>query len=88
MPSSTTQTTEEDYGCVEGILVETEKEVGEGKKVLEVCLADDKGEELDLIIWEEEIKEGESTCSFSVLTRATERDERSSNAGRGRERTG
>ena len=43
MPSSMTQTIEEDHGCAEGILVEIEKEEGDERKGLEVSLADDKG---------------------------------------------
>ena len=34
--------------------------------MLEVCLADDKGEELDLIVWEEVLKEEESAHIFNV----------------------
>ena len=42
--------TEEDWECVEGILVEIEKDEREERKALDVCLAEDKGEELNLIV--------------------------------------
>ena len=66
MPSSTEQMTEESRGCVEGILVEIEQGTEEWKESLEVCLAHEKGEELDLIVWEEGIKGEESMQSFRI----------------------
>ena len=33
-------------------MIEIEEEEGRNKKALEVCLAEDKGEEQDLIVWE------------------------------------
>ena len=59
--------TEESHGWVEGILVEIEQGTEERKESPEVCLADEKGEELDLIVWEEGIKGEESAQSFRIL---------------------
>ena len=71
MLSSQKQTSKEDQGCVEGVLVEIERYEREERKTLEVCLADDKGEELDLIVWEEIIKEEEEAQEFRIVTDGT-----------------
>ena len=65
MPSSMEQSTEEGHGCVAGILVDIEQEKVEER---EVCLADENGEELDLIVWEGDIKEEKGTQNFRIVT--------------------
>ena len=66
MSSSKTSTPEEDRGCVEGVLVEIEQEERERVEVLEFCLADDKGEEHDLIAWDEVINVGKKCVNEPV----------------------
>ena len=53
---------------MEGVLVEIEPEPVEKQERLEVCLADEKGEELDLTVWQRDIKEGKEARTFSILT--------------------
>ena len=51
---------EEACGCVEGVLLKLEEEEVKEGRAVEACLAEDKedkGEEQDLIVWEEVIKE-------------------------------
>ena len=67
MPSSTSQHPVEESGCAEGILIEIEQEKVKPPAASEVCLVDDEGEELDLILWEE-MKEGESAWIFNLTT--------------------
>ena len=52
-PSSAVKGAEGGTECVEGILVEVEQDDREVQQPREVCLADERGEELDLIIWED-----------------------------------
>ena len=47
-------------------MVEVEPDDREVQKLREVCLADERGEELDLIVWED-IKESEKAGSFRVV---------------------
>ena len=50
------------------------------RELLKVCLADERGEELDLIVWEEGIKEEKGAQSFKIATGVTPvRRERSAN---------
>ena len=51
---------------MEGILVEVEQDDREVQQHREVCLADERGEELDLIVWED-INEGEKAGGFRVV---------------------
>ena len=67
MPSSNASTSEEDCGCIEGVLVEIEQEEEEKIKAVEDCLADNKGEEQDLIAWEEIINVGGNVCAFCIM---------------------
>ena len=67
MPSSEKKETIEESGCVEGVLTEIEQAEGLEEKPAEVCLADDGGEELDLIVWED-IKEERRERVFRLWT--------------------
>ena len=66
-PSSEKKDTIEESGCVEGVLIEIEQADVIEEKSAEVWLADEGGEELDLIVWEE-VKEGKSAHVFSLWT--------------------
>ena len=50
VPSSVEQKPEENQGCVEGVLVEIESSDTTMKGSVDVCLAEDKGEEQDLFV--------------------------------------
>ena len=70
MLSSAKDRQEETFGCVEGGLIKIEEEVVKGEKAIEVCLAEDnkgeKGEDQDLTVWEEAIKEWSEAREFRV----------------------
>nr|XP_020633580.1 tripartite motif-containing protein 10-like [Pogona vitticeps] len=70
--SSIRNVQEEVYRCVEGILIDIGEEVMTERRAMEVCLSGDqgeeKGEERDLIVWEEVIKEGDGMREFSIQT--------------------
>ena len=68
MPSSQVSEPEEDRGCVEGVLIEIETEGQAERRALEVCLADEEGEERDLITWEKILNEGENVRAFQITT--------------------
>ena len=82
VPSSSKHTSEKTQGCVKGVLVEIEKEE---RKALEVCFADDKQKELDLIVWEEVIKEEKEVREFRIVTDGTVRRTRDSTVQTGEE---
>ena len=69
MPSSAEDRQEETSGYVEGELIMIEEEEFKGEKAIEICLAEDKeedkGEEQDLILWEEVIKWEEEVREFT-----------------------
>ena len=67
MPSSTEQKPEESQGCIEGVLVDIDQGSKGWKGSLEVCLAEEKGEELDLIVWEEVINDGRNVREFRIV---------------------
>uniref|UniRef100_A0ABM5GJW1 CCHC-type domain-containing protein n=1 Tax=Pogona vitticeps TaxID=103695 RepID=A0ABM5GJW1_9SAUR len=67
VPSSGGKEDVEEGGCVEGVLIELDQMEILTEKAVEVCLVEEGGEELDLIIWEE-IKEGGSARDFRTWT--------------------
>ena len=58
MPSSEEKSTVEESGCAEEVLMEIDQTDAIEERSSEVCLVDEGGEELDLIIWEEIKEEG------------------------------
>ena len=67
VPSSEEENPKEESGCAEGILVEIEREEEPQRRPTEVCLVDEGGAELDLIMWEEVKGEGSNAREFSWL---------------------
>ena len=66
MPSPEEESLKDESGCAEGILVEIECEEEPQRRPTEVCLVDEGGAEMDLIMWEE-VKEGGNAREFSWL---------------------
>ena len=67
MPSSEEESPKEESVCTEGILVEIECEEEPPRRPTEVCLVDEGGAEMDLIMWEEVKGEGSNAREFSWL---------------------
>ena len=77
-PSSVESHTVEEAACAVGVLIDIEQTEVVPVKSTEVCLVEEGGEELDLIVWEE-IKGGENARAFRIGTDAN--IERSKNRG-------
>ncbi|XP_078232529.1 cytohesin-interacting protein isoform X3 [Pogona vitticeps] len=67
VPSPEEESPKDASGCTEGILVEIECEEELQRRPTEVCLVDEGGAEMDLIMWEEVKGEGEIAREFSWL---------------------
>ena len=59
--------TVEEAECAVGVLIDIDQTEVITEKPTEVCLVEEGGEELDLIVWEE-IKEGENVRAFRICT--------------------
>ena len=66
-PSSEKRRTVEEAECAVGVLIDIDQTEVITEKPTEVCLVEEGGEELDLIVWEE-IKEGENVWAFRIWT--------------------
>uniref|UniRef100_A0ABM5GND3 CCHC-type domain-containing protein n=1 Tax=Pogona vitticeps TaxID=103695 RepID=A0ABM5GND3_9SAUR len=67
VPSSIKKEDVEEGGCVEGVLIELDQTEVVSERAEEVCLVEEGGEEVDLIMWEE-IKEGGGARDFRTWT--------------------
>uniref|UniRef100_A0ABM5FW80 CCHC-type domain-containing protein n=1 Tax=Pogona vitticeps TaxID=103695 RepID=A0ABM5FW80_9SAUR len=67
VPSPEEERPKDASGCTEGILVEIESEEELQRRPTEVCLVDEGGAEMDLIMWEEVKGEGDFAWEFSWL---------------------
>uniref|UniRef100_A0ABM5F0W0 Cytohesin-interacting protein isoform X3 n=1 Tax=Pogona vitticeps TaxID=103695 RepID=A0ABM5F0W0_9SAUR len=67
VPSPEEESPKDASGCTEGILVEIESEEELQRRPTEVCLVDEGGAEMDLIMWEEVKGEGDFAREFSWL---------------------
>ena len=66
-PSSEEKDAIEESGCAEGVLIEIDQTDVIGESPSEVCLVEEGGEELDLILWED-IKVEKNAQAFRLWT--------------------